>query len=600
MAAPVTDVILPSLQMWVTLGMIGLAIILFASERISTELASLVLLGLLLAFFQLFPVPELTVDRLLSGFGNPALIAVLALLVIGEALVQTDALNAVGRTAAKIGGIRPWATVCLLLALIAAISGFVNNTPLVIIFIPILQAIAGRLRLASRTVLMPLSFAAILGGMTTLLGSSTNLLVSSSLVATGRPALGMFDVTAVGVPVALAGLAYIFLMAPRLLRGDEGAPRPDDGAGRQYIAEMEVTEGSKLVGQQPVAGILRGMPDLVIKALVRGPETFTYPIDEVVLQPGDLLIVVATRKGIGDALSQDAGLVQRPDQAGTVHLAEMMVVPNSGLDGAPLSQTGLAPAGAHRVVGLRRRAMPIRGRIERVTLQGGDVLLVLGTPEGLAELRQRHDLVLLEGTVEDLRKPHHGSTAAAIFAGVVVAASTGLVPIVVAAVLGAVAMVAFGVLTMRQAGRAVDKRILLLVGAALALGEAMEATGAAAYMAQEILQALQGVTPWMVLAAFYLLVNASTNVLSNNACAVLYTPIAAGIAEGLGLPVELFAIAVLIAADGCFLTPIGYQTNLLVMGPGRYSFMDFMRFGLPLTLICFLVFIIAARWVYGI
>lgn len=586
----------------VTLAFVVMAAVLFAWDRLPTEAAALVLLAGLLAFFHFFPLPDqlLDMERLLAGFGNPALVAVVALLVLGEALVQTDALNAVGRLAARVGGSHPWRTISAVLLGVAAASGVVNNTPLVIIFIPIMQAMAQRLRLSSAKVMMPLSFATILGGMTTLLGSSTNLLVSTSLIALERRPLGIFEVTPIGIVVAAVGLAYLFLVAPRLLPERAEPERATVGAdGRQFVAQLQVTPESRLIGQRLKAGLLRDAPDLVVRAVLRGDASFMAALEELDLKAGDILMVTATRRAIADVLVRNLGLEpyatddsSRRD-AGQI-LTEVMVVPRSPLIGQSLEQIQFSQRSRCVAVALRRRGQTVRQRMSDMPLESGDVLLVQCTEAHLRELRGRHEVVVLEGTASDLPEPHKGARAVTIFAAVVAMAVTGVMPIAMAAILGAAAMVLTGTLGVRQAFAAIDRRIIMLVGSALALGEAMEATGAAAWLADVTVRSLEGASPGLILSAFFGLILAITNILSNNACAVLFTPIAVGIAERLGMDPHIFALAVLIAADASFATPIGYQTNLLVMGPGRYRFRDFMRVGIPLSLLVWVAFVISA------
>ncbi|MBY0429576.1 MAG: SLC13 family permease, partial [Rhodospirillales bacterium] len=394
------------------------------------------------------------------------------------------------RFAEKLAGNRPWTTICALLVFIACLSGFINNTPLVIIFIPILQAVAGRLRLAPGSVMMPLSFATILGGMTTLIGSSTNLLVSSSLISLGRPGLGLFEVSPVGVPVAAAGLLYIFFFARRLLGGGTLLTEVTAGEGKQFIAQLTISPQSKLIGQTTVAGMLRGLTDVVIKVLERDGQSYTPPlIEDMPIAAGDILVVAASRRSLSEALARNPGLTvgEVPGQngqgrSGPQVMVEAMVVPTSPMIGHSLEQLEFTHHTQCAVVGLRRRAQLIRQRMTEIKLQAGDVLLVQGTESAVRALRQRHEVVVLEGTAADLREPHHGTRAVLIFAAVIVLAASGILPIVLAAILGAALMVLSGTLSLRQASRAVSRRIVMLVGSSLALGEAMEATGAAAYL----------------------------------------------------------------------------------------------------------------------
>ncbi len=606
----------PELFIWVTLGFAAAALVLFALEKIPTEVSALLLLCGLLVFFHFFPLPDvqghnqLNAERLLSGFGNSALIAVLALLVVGEGLVQTDALNAIGRMVMRLSDRYAWFAIIGILVFVAVLSGFVNNTPLVIIFIPILQAVIQRLQIPASIVMIPLSYATILGGMTTLLGSSTNLLVSSSLLALNQAPLGVFEVTPVGLVVATVGMLYIILFARRLLpRRETLAQTLTDIGSKEFIVQLTVTGNSRLVGKKPtLSKLFQQLPDVKIKLLQRGEHAYMDSLDDVVIQSGDLLVVVATRQGLMKLLAKDPGLrpgklpgdQEEPTISGNQLLVEVMVVPRSPVIGRSLEQINFRHRTRCIVLGLCRRSQLIRQRMTGMRLLAGDVLLVQGAEPDVQALRRNHEVVLLAGTARDLRQTRHGRRALVIFAIMIALAVFGIMPIVLAAILGATAMIVSGILNLRQAGRAMDRRIILLVGSALALGEAMEVTGAGAYLAQMLLGMLQEASPAVILMAFFAVVMAITNVLSNNACAVLFTPVAVNMAESLGLDPHIFAIAVLIASDGCFATPIGYQTNLLVMGPGHYTFTDFLKFGLPLSLIVCLTFALFAPWWFGL
>lgn len=607
----------PDFAIYLTLGFTVLALILFALERIPTEVSGLLLLcGLLLAF-HFFPVTDargvnlLTTERLLSGFGNPALVAVLALLVVGEGLVQTDALNALGRLASRVSQQRAWFAVSGVLLLVAGMSGFINNTPLVIIFIPILQAIANRLKISAGAVMMPLSYATILGGMTTLMGSSTNMLVSSALTALDHPPLGLFEVTPIGLAVAVVGMSYTLFFARRLLPQRDSLTALVTGVGgKEFVAQLTVGAQSRLVGKRvTAAGTCVQLPDVKVKLVQRDEHAYTAPLDEVVIQPGDLLVVAATRQDLMTAIQRDPAVAagQSPGEENNKAkptarqmLAEFMVVPRTWLVGRDLEQINFRHRTGCVVVGIYRRAHLIQQRMTLMRLQAGDVLLVQGDEKALEMLRQRHEMVLLAGTAGDLRRPRHGWRAVIIFCVMIALAASGVMPIVLAAIVGAAAMLITGTLTLRQAARAVDRRIIMLVGSALALGEAMDATGAGAYLAQTLTQLLNGAPAAVMLAAFAGLVMMITNVLSNNACAVLFTPIGVSIATTLHVDPHIFAIAVLVAADGCFATPIGYQTNLLVMGPGNYTFFDYVRFGLPLTVLVWLTLALTSWWWFGL
>ncbi|HET6519459.1 MAG TPA: SLC13 family permease [Geminicoccaceae bacterium] len=608
----------PTLHMWLTLALTGLAVVAYAHERLPVELTSLVVLAALMLLFQLYPLRDaatgaelLPPEALLSGFASPALVAVAALLVVGQAMVTTGALEGVARGLFRLGGGRPRLTIGLSLVGVTGVSGFLNNTPVVVIFIPILLSLAERFGRPAGQVMIPLSYCAILGGMTTLIGTSTNLLVSGELARLGLPRFAFFDLTVPGLVLVAAGGLYMLLLARWLPRYARGEPAIVPADGRQFIAEIDLAEGSPLVGQTSTAGMFPGLPDVLVRLIERQGRTILPPFEEATLQPGDLLIVAATRKVLTEMLARNPGQLlgraseERPDDgtprdpAGAV-LAEVMVRPASRMIGQSLEYTNFPARSRCTVLGIQRRARMLRARMGSIRLEAGDVLLVLGRGADVRRLRADPDVLLMEWSASELPAYHHAPTAALIFGAVVLPAALDLVPIVITALLGVVALIVTGCIGVGQAARAVDRQIVLIVAAALAQGAAMEATGGAAYLAMTLLGWLEGAPPAAVLSCFFLLVSALTNVLSNNAAGVLFTPIAVNVARSLGVDPFPFALAVAFGASCAFATPIGYQTNLLVMGPGHYRFRDFIRAGLPLIAVLWLAFSLFVPWYYGL
>jgi di/tricarboxylate transporter len=462
--------------------------------------------------------------------------------------------------------------------------------------------------------MMPLSFAAILGGMTTLIGSSTNLLVSSSLIELGQEPFGFFSFTIPGLVLASIGLAYVLFVAPRLLPERATlAGRLVGESGKQFIAQITVPAQSKLVGEKAVAGLFPTLRDITVRMIQRGEHAELPPFDDFALREGDVLIVAATRKALTDVYSMGAGVLQPelranpgrreekrkvPWATGDQILAELMVTPASRLIGQTLEQIGFRYKYHCIALGIQRRSRMIRARMTEIPLEAGDVLLVQGAQGDIQALRASRDIMPMEWATTDVPSREQARRAGLIFLGVVALAALGIVPIVIAAILGATAMVGLGALNIRQAARAMDRRIILLVGAALALGAAMQETGAATFVARGITDVFS--EPAWALSALFLVIALLTNVLSNNACAVLFTPIAVSLAQELGVDPMVFAVAVVFAANCSFASPIGYQTNLLVMGPGHYRFADFARVGLPLTLLLWVAFSIFAPFYYGL
>jgi len=611
-------------QMWMTFALVLGALAFYIGERASMELTSLAIVCVLLVFFHFFPVTNLsgasilTPVHILQGFANPALIAVLALLVLGQGMMQTGLLDRgagffLGLTGERVGLI---GTLALLLVVAMAVSAFLNNIPVVVIFIPILQALAQRYNLSASKLLIPLSYAAVLGGMTTLIGSSTNLLVNSALIEMKTLPFSFFDFSIPGLVMAATGLVYVLAVAPRLLpdRSSGLADNLDAGAGRHFIAQMTVLADSDLVGKGAPGGHFSSLPEKTLRMVYRGDEAILPPFEGYQVQASDVLVVAATRQVLTKTLSNDP-VALHPElsdtnEAASVELsgrwregeqvvAEVMVAPASEFIGLTLSKIGFRYKTQCIVLGIQRRTRMIRSRLTDIRLEAGDVLLVQGQPKDVAHLKASRDVVLLEWSTEELPALRHATRAGLIFLTVIGLAASGILPIVVTALCGAAAMVVVGVLNVRQAFQAVDAKIVTTIAAALALGVALQETGGATYLAYKLLVALEGQSVSVVLSLFFLLVAVLSNIISTKTSAVLFTPIAVDIASGLGVSPVPFAVAVVFAANCSFASPLGYQTNLLVMGPGHYKFADFARAGIPLIFVLWAAFTLFAPWYYG-
>ena len=599
-------------HIWTVFALIIAAILLFANERIELEISSTLIIAALLLFFFLFPVEGpsgenlLPVSKILAGIADPALITVLALLVVGQGIVRTGALEQPIRLLVTLRRHHPMLAIVVVLATVMVISAFLNNTPVVVIFIPLMTALAERLHRSASSLMIPLSYVSILGGMTTLIGSSTNLLVSGAAVQAGEAPLSFFDFTLPGSVLALAGLIFAILVIPRILP-DRASLKGSvmDVSGKQFIVQMEVAADSPLVGEAAVAGQFPSLRNITIRFIQRGEHILLPPFDNITLRPADEVVFAGTRKSIAEAVADNPQILQgfletegADAEAGAEltstqdqMLAEAVVAPASRMIGRALYQISFHYRTRCVVVGIQRRSRMIRtSRMTDIRLEAGDVLLLLGKRPDIMRLRSNPDVLLLEWSARELPATSLAWRARIIFGAVVLLAATNLLPILIAAICGAAAMVLSGCLNVFQAGRAIDRKIIYLIGASLGLGAALQATGGAAYLAQGTLALMEGAPNAVILSAFFLLVAIFTNILSNNATAVLFTPIGIGIARELGIDPMIFVYTVIFAANCSFATPIGYQTNLLVMGPGHYKFTDFLKAGTPLVLLLWLLF----------
>ena len=606
-----------NLHMWATFAIILCTIVAFAIERWAIELVSLAAVVAFVLLFSAFPMQggptEVLPADLLAGFANPALATVLALLIIGQALFNTDALEKPTKWISQLGGSNGRRTIIILLVLAAITSAFLNNTPVVVMFIPIVTAIARQRDFAASKALMPLSFIGILGGMTTMIGSSTNLLVAGVASKAGLE-IGFFDFTIPGVMLATIGGIYVIFIMPMILGRDgnnDQAASPQNG--KQFVAQIEITEDHALRGEKSIAGMFPNLTDMTVRSVLREGRPMLPPFDDIELDLGDIVIVAATRTALTRALAMgeaslpvmpkhDRNLQRDSDEMTEVGknftLAEAIVAPGSRYGGRTIENSRIRATYGTMVIGLQRRASMGRTLMRETRLEPGDTLLIGGMPEDLERLRQSHDLILLEWSAAEVPIKAFAPRAIAIFAAVIASASLGLLPIVVASLAGAFAMIATGCIDIRQSARAFDRQIFMLVGASLAAATALESTGGAAFLANNAATALQGQAPAVVLSLLFLFTAILTNILSNNATAVLFTPVAIGLADAIGAPREAFVVCIIFAANCSFATPVGYQTNLLVMGPGQYRFSDFLKSGIPLVIILWLSFSFIGPWYY--
>jgi len=609
-------------DVWVTFGIIVVALALYAFERIPVEVTSVAVICLLMVYFSFTPVTssdginQLSPERLLAGFSNPALLTVLALLVVGQGMVRTGILDRGARIVLQLGQGKAWLSLAITFATVLIVSAFLNNIPVVVIFIPIMQNLATQLGESESKVMMGLSFAAVLGGMTTLIGSGTNLLVSSALIGLGEEAFGFFDFTIPGVMLAAVGLVYVLFINPYLLPDRSSlAKRIMDRSSKSFLTQIEIDPEHSLIGAKLQGVFIDELPGMRVRRILRGERTLIPPFQDGTVEPGDQLLVVGTRDALMQATAANPALLKsatglHPSAAeetagaeesmGERSVAEVMITPSSSLIGRYIGRAGFQRRSRVNVLGIERRNQVYRSRMSDVALKAGDVLLVLGRPDDIKALRIDQDIVLMEWSAQALPMIRGARRATAIFLGVIAFAATGIVPVVVAALVGAIALIPLGILNIREAARAIDSKIVTMIPAALAMGAAMQETGGAELLAHIVVSVFSDLGPVAVLSAFFLLTAVMANIISSKACAVLFTPIAVDIAREVGIDPHVFAVAVVFAANCAFATPVGYQTSLLVMGPGHYRFSDFVKAGAPLVLILWLVFTFAAPWYYGL
>ena len=609
-------------------AIIGVTIVAYALDRFSIEMVAVGSLSAFLILFSLFPLTladgtTFRIDELLAGFANPALVTVLALLIIGQALFATDALDWPVKKLSKLAQRRIGLAIGLVLVSSAVLSSVINNTPVVMIFMPIITALAAQQGLSPSRVLMPLSFMALLGGATTLIGSSTNLLVAGIADGNGIN-LGFFSITVPGVVLLAVGSLYVFTIMPRLLKADVG---DEDSAripsGQLYIGEIRITADHPFAGLSSMAGTFPKIGDFVPMLVVRDGQTHVPPFEDITLGQGDRLVVSGTRaaftRGVATGTagrmmslrpqaSDESANSDANDQTDLSHkmpgpdyeVALAVIAPGSRHAGRTVQNAGVEAIHGVDLIGVQRKARMMRSAMAEIRLESGDTLMIGGSRAQMESLRERHDLILIEWSATPVPQTRKAGVAIGIFAAVVLLAALDIVPIPAAATIGAFLTVATGCLTLHRAALAFDRQLFLVVGSSIAAGVAMQVSGAAVLLAQGMIALLEGQSTAILLSAIFFITAILTNLISNNATAVMLTPIALGVSAGLNVHGEAFAAAVIFGANASFATPIGYQTNLMVMGPGRYSFNTFVKAGLPLTLLVWLTFSLFAPWYYGL
>ncbi len=546
-------------------------------------------------------------DQAFAGFSNAAVLTVGALYVVAGGVQHTDALSELDRVLfADTTRLEP--VLARFMVPTSVLSGLLNNTPIVAMLTPRLQEWADAQNIPASKLMIPLSYAAITGGMMTLIGTSTNLIVAGLMEAEGYEPLSLFDVTWVGVPAALVVIAYFVLGGHRLLpdRGTS-APAAERRLG-QNMFEVTVTAPSPIVGQTVAEAGLRDLGDAYLTHVRRGTEVLQGRPGRP-LEQGDVLAFngslaarerLLERPGLSRTLPAPDGAHDDPARYETLPLYEAVIAESSNLVGTTLGEANFREQYQGVVLGIQRQDEPVTSPVGTTELQAGDLLIVeapgdfkkrwsSGSREEFYLVAPRDGRARQGGAPDDEEGKTDRSGRAPIALGLtgamVLAAATGLAPIVTAAVLAALLMILAGCIRPAEAQRALNVQVLVVIAAALGIGKAIETTGLATAAAQGVLSVAEPFGPVVVLVALYLLTNLLTEIITNNAAAVLMLPVAMAAASSLGAPPVAFGVLVAVAASASFLTPIGYQTNLMVMAPGGYRFSDYARVGWPVTLL---------------
>jgi di/tricarboxylate transporter len=606
---------IPNAHAGAVMALTVFALILFTRPKIPLASSSLVVLVALCLGFELFPFYQvngaaLTAYDFFQGFGHEALIAVCALMVVGQGLSSTGALVPMGRIIARAWRTSPTFSLLLTLFLGAVGSAFLNNTPIVVLLIPILLNVAHRNNSSAASILMPMNFATLLGGTCTTIGTSTNLLVVGVAVDLGLREFGMFDFVKPAAIAGAIGLLYLWLVVPFIFRHNKKSTEPEEEV--TFTSQLQFPPESPSIGK--TIADLQEMTDgkLKIVKLRRARQNYgstgTVPLPDAVIEENDRITIQSTMEEISEQkeLLKAETFARSPDdepepEEEEIHLAQIVLMENSRYVNNTLARTRFADMHGLKIIGIHRAGRPIKSLPEgvgEVTLWPGDVLLAEGTDESIEALDSVASLMVL-GDRKIVPMTKKGPYAIAILLAVVLAAALNIVPIATSALVGVMLMLATRSLYWKDVQSALSIPVIMIVVASLALGLALSSTGATQYIAEVFLYLLDGLSAAAVLSGLILLMAILTNIVSNNAAAVIGTPIAVSIATQLNVPVEAFVLAVIFGANLSFATPIAYKTNVLVMSAANYNFLDFVKAGLPLTILMWATYSVLLPRLYG-
>ncbi len=572
---------------WIVSILLILTLFFLITEKVPIDLTAVGIMVILMVTRILTPLEAV------AGLANPAVVTVGLMFIISRGMIRTGAVGFIGEQVIHYSKGEVNLALIMILIVVAIASAFINNTPIVVLFIPIITSLSCELGFSPSKFLIPVSYASILAGTCTLIGTSTNIIVSDLSAMYGYGELAMFELAALGVPIALLGIAFLYFAAPRLMPGHVEPVCEVDKEHRRYLAEILVPDDSPFIGKEPQQALSQVSPYFEVFELIRNTRIL-YPWRyKTAIEAGDLILVKGSPDDFVEMLDQQSAKLSHieedldftPGDPESV-MMELIIPPQSSLVGEKLLESSLQ--GEHKtfIIAVKRRNIHYtEQKIRELRLRVGDILLVQCHQDELERLRKNPDFIMVEDVHHEMVMKKKAPVAAIIFVSLIIAASTGLADIMVCALTGAFLMLLTGCLPLRDAYRTLHGDVLLLIVGTIALGAAMEKTGTAKFYAHEFIMLLEGFGPKVILGGFLLIVSLSTQLLSNNATAVLFMPIAISVALELGVDPKPFIISICFGASACFASPLGYQTNLLVYGPGNYRFTDYFRLGIPLNLL---------------
>ncbi len=574
------------MDIWTVSAILLITLYLLVTEKISVDLTAIGIMVLLVVSGILTP------KETISGFANPALITVGAMFVVSKGMMRTGGVEFLGRKIIQMARGNYKLALIIILISVAIASAFINNTPVVILFIPVVMSMCCEFGLSPSKFLIPVSYASILAGTCTLIGTSTNIIISDLSVTNGYDGLTMFELSTLGVPIAIIGITLLYFIAPKVLP-DLASPicQLQDGEHRKYLAELKIPGKSNLIGKKPDELFAHKYPSINVIELINKSHIYHPERDKITTSQGDILLVKGSLNDLiailhneqVDLPTSEKGLVLGAQKNAPI-VVELIISPHSSLRGEKIQKTDLAKDPDVHIIAMKRSNLHISEKqIHDVKLQTGDILLVWCNESKLELIRSENKYIVIEDVYEELVHKRKAAWSIINFICMIGTATLGLADIMTCALTAAFLMIITGCLQMRDAYRALQGDILLLIAGTIALGVGMQKTGASQLYAETFINMFSGYSPNIVLGALILLTSICTQILSNNATAVLLLPIAISTALGIGVDPKPFIVGICFGASACFATPVGYQTNLMVYGPGGYSFMDYMKLGLPLN-----------------
>jgi di/tricarboxylate transporter len=582
-----------------TLTIIGVAVVLFATEKLRVDIIALLVL-LTLAITQL-----ISVEEAFAGFANPAVITVWAVYIVSGGLYRTGVADFLGKQLARLANNSEARLIVVIMLMCGTMSAFMNNIGAVAMLLPAVAGISRQTKIPLSRLLIPLSFSSLMGGNMTLIGTPPNVLAASILAESGQATFRFFDFLPMGLIVFATGILYMVTLGRKLLPVRETIEDlPDSGLLREYVSEVRILPDSELVGKTLLEARLGADYDLNVLTVISDGDRREVVGRDTVLSAGDLLLVegvledlMAARTALGLAIEAERKH-ELAQEGSDVQIFEAVVSPRSPIEGHTLRELLFRDRYGFTVLALWRQGEVIRQRMRDVRLRFGDTLLLQGPQHRLAALQAGDEFLILNPVVLDQRRHDRALASVAIMALVLLLTTVGGFHVSVAMVIGAVLMVLTGCLTMDEAYQSIEWRSIFLIAGMLPLGTAMQTTGTAQFLSDNMLGLLGSLGPVAVLGGVYILASLITEPMSNAAATVLIVPIAIDIALGLGANPQPFVLATVIGASTSFLTPVGHQANVLVLGPAGYRFFDYTRVGAPLNVVLFIVTMITLPLVW--